>query len=245
MVMMRTLRAQAAALLREQIDADYQPGDRLPAEALLATQMGVSRNTIREAIADLVADGRLETKWGVGTTVRPARQSPRTPAVRLDAGGSLDRAAPESDTRLSLVRFVVDRREPPHDVAETLGMAAGDRVVFIERLYTLAEVPAVLLQDWYRTRIDAMQLDFGPLRDITIHLPDLIHRQTGKALGRVEGRLEAIMSSGDFLTGSRAPHPIVQIAQSVFSDDGETVTYSLIQYDTTVVDLSLQHGFRL
>ncbi|HEY3313836.1 MAG TPA: FCD domain-containing protein [Bacillota bacterium] len=46
-----------------------QPGGRLPAERELASQLGVSRATVREAIQSLASLGYLEVRHGVGTLV--------------------------------------------------------------------------------------------------------------------------------------------------------------------------------
>ena len=45
------------------------PGDRLPVESDLATQLGVSRGSLREGVRALVAMGVLETRQGSGTVV--------------------------------------------------------------------------------------------------------------------------------------------------------------------------------
>ncbi|MCI8689733.1 MAG: FadR family transcriptional regulator [Oscillibacter sp.] len=47
----------------------YQPGDKLPNEAGLAAELGVSRNTIRTAVQYLVGQGVLEIRIGKGTFV--------------------------------------------------------------------------------------------------------------------------------------------------------------------------------
>ncbi len=47
----------------------YKPGDRLPPESQLASQMGVSRTILREALASLKQDGLLETRQGRGLVV--------------------------------------------------------------------------------------------------------------------------------------------------------------------------------
>lgn len=47
----------------------WGPGDRLPVEADLAEQLGVSRGSLREGVRALVAMGVLETRQGSGTTV--------------------------------------------------------------------------------------------------------------------------------------------------------------------------------
>ena len=52
------------------VENHLQPGDRLPSEAWLATQMGVGRPLIREALRGLEAVGLIETRKGVGRFVR-------------------------------------------------------------------------------------------------------------------------------------------------------------------------------
>jgi GntR family transcriptional repressor for pyruvate dehydrogenase complex len=50
-------------------DGALTPGDRLPAERDLATQLGVSRPSLREALIRLEADGYIETSGRGGFTV--------------------------------------------------------------------------------------------------------------------------------------------------------------------------------
>jgi DNA-binding FadR family transcriptional regulator len=52
------------------VDNNLQPGDRMPSEAWLASQMGVGRPLMREALRGLEAVGLLETRKGVGRFVR-------------------------------------------------------------------------------------------------------------------------------------------------------------------------------
>src|SRR5215469_10924018 len=48
----------------------YRTGESLPGEEALAKMFGVSRVTIRRALADLDAAGLIERKHGLGTFVR-------------------------------------------------------------------------------------------------------------------------------------------------------------------------------
>jgi GntR family transcriptional repressor for pyruvate dehydrogenase complex len=57
--------------LREQlIEGGLSPGDRLMSERDLATQLGVSRPILREALRSLAVLGVVEIRHGVGTIVR-------------------------------------------------------------------------------------------------------------------------------------------------------------------------------
>ncbi|MCJ7858721.1 GntR family transcriptional regulator [Corynebacterium kalidii] len=52
-----------------ELTAGLEPGTAVPAERELAERFGTSRTTVRQAIAELVADGRLERAQGRGTFV--------------------------------------------------------------------------------------------------------------------------------------------------------------------------------
>ena len=57
-------------MLHSQIlSGKLKPGERLPSQDKLAKQLGVSRNTLREAIYKLMVMGLLSTKQGSGTIV--------------------------------------------------------------------------------------------------------------------------------------------------------------------------------
>lgn len=66
----RRLATEIADALREQIRAcTLRPGDKLPTEAEIMQQHGVSRTVVREAISGLQAAGFVDTRHGIGTFV--------------------------------------------------------------------------------------------------------------------------------------------------------------------------------
>jgi DNA-binding FadR family transcriptional regulator len=66
----RTLALGVVEALGERIrDARLAPGDKLPTEAAVMAEFGVSRTVVREAISKLQAAGMVETRHGIGTFV--------------------------------------------------------------------------------------------------------------------------------------------------------------------------------
>lgn len=66
----RTLVVEVLDSLRAQITSgQYKPGDRLPSEARLTEEYGVSRTVVREAVAALRADGLVDPQRGAGVFV--------------------------------------------------------------------------------------------------------------------------------------------------------------------------------
>jgi DNA-binding FadR family transcriptional regulator len=87
----RSLARHAADHLKALIaSGSLAPGDRLPPERELAVRLGVSRPTLREAVAALVIMGLLESRQGAGTFVaRTAHEAtatgtPNTTEVSID-----------------------------------------------------------------------------------------------------------------------------------------------------------------
>lgn len=85
--------------LRHAIEtAQWAVGHKLPVEAELSEALGVSRNTVREAVRVLAHVGMLETRQGDGTYVRATR----------DAGETLKRIARTQLTDQLEVRIMLE-----------------------------------------------------------------------------------------------------------------------------------------
>jgi GntR family transcriptional regulator, transcriptional repressor for pyruvate dehydrogenase complex len=80
-----SLALELARQLSEQIRSErFKPGDRLPTEAELMRQGGVSRTVVREAVAALRAEGLVITRQGVGAFVADA-SPPALNGLTIDA----------------------------------------------------------------------------------------------------------------------------------------------------------------
>lgn len=78
----RVLRSKAGLVQRvvRQIEGQILSGRltvgaKLPPERELSERLGVSRTVVREAVRDLVTQGLLETRHGIGTTVRAVERA--------------------------------------------------------------------------------------------------------------------------------------------------------------------------
>lgn len=95
----RSLTANVVQALGDQIRAERLPhGSKLPREADLMTEFGVSRTVVREAMSHLQAAGMVETRHGIGTFV-----------VGLGDGGTF-RIAPDQLGTLQDVIAVLELR---------------------------------------------------------------------------------------------------------------------------------------
>lgn len=73
---------RTAELLGSQISSGVWPrGVRLPSDAELARQLGIGVNTVRRALAILVADGLVERRVGAGTVVLGVAHGRHEPAI--------------------------------------------------------------------------------------------------------------------------------------------------------------------
>ncbi|MEX2444670.1 MAG: substrate-binding domain-containing protein [Alkalispirochaeta sp.] len=78
-----------SAWIRESIEAGrIDPGDKLPSESELIRRFGISRNSIRQAVNELVREGLVETRHGMGTfcTKRSAQSTMNVALVCLRMG---------------------------------------------------------------------------------------------------------------------------------------------------------------
>jgi DNA-binding FadR family transcriptional regulator len=157
----RSLVELAVERMRERIlQGDWQVGERLPTEPVLAVEMGISRNTVREAMRVLAFSGLVEIRQGDGSYLRTC-QDP------LQAVLAMSRCTPEQarETRhileseaiglAALRRTEADLQGLREALQDSAGHFHGDinayvscDLVFHQRLIDAAHNPA--LSELYR-----------------------------------------------------------------------------------------------
>ena len=104
------------------------PGSAVPTERELAATLSTSRTTVRQALVDLVAEGRLVRRQGAGTFIAEPKV---TWPLHLT---SFTEAAAANGFHASTELIAVERVKAEGEVADRLGLRTGAPVVRIERL---------------------------------------------------------------------------------------------------------------
>lgn len=177
---MAALRQDIAADLRREIEAGvYQPGTVLPREVDLIERYGVGRQTIRQAIAQLTAEGLVQPVRRRGTVVeaRPVAVPVSRYGRVLRPGGQRgpwETACADAGVEARVDVVGVDHLPAPDDVADLLGIEAGDVVVRRRRHMYADDDLAQVQEAWMPAAIAAGLLS-----------------GTGKVVGGVLGALAA------------------------------------------------------
>jgi GntR family transcriptional regulator len=118
-------------VLKEQILAlieDAAPGTLIPTERALAEQYATSRTTVRQAIGELVSEGRLDRTQGRGTFVAP----PKVTHVRQLTSFSDDAASQGMTASARMLDIGPVPADPA--IARRLGLVPGAEVHRVERI---------------------------------------------------------------------------------------------------------------
>ena len=158
---------QVRELLRRQIESgQVAVGDTLPTEMVLKETFGVSRSTIRNAIQDLVGEGLLRAKPGVGTVVIRARPEKKQSMLR-SLTEDLRRQGVSSQASVLKAELV----EPTPSIRDQLQLLRGERVLHLTRLRKIAATPFALLNSYVPEAVG-----IGPDEDFSGPLYELIER---------------------------------------------------------------------
>ncbi|HZF84546.1 MAG TPA: GntR family transcriptional regulator, partial [Burkholderiaceae bacterium] len=143
------LHRQLFMVLRDEIVRGEYASGLLPKEEALCERFGVSRITVRRALADLAAQGLVERRHGRGTFVRSDRLPLARARPSLSLIDSLRQAA--IDTQVQVLK--VEQTEPPLDVAALLQLAPGEKAVHALRLRSIDGTPVMLTDAWVPARL--------------------------------------------------------------------------------------------
>lgn len=104
---------QVVAALRAQVTSGEWPvGSRVPTEPELVEQLGVARNTVREAVHALAHAGLLEIRQGSGTFVRATSELAGVMRRRFEDTAPEHVAELRRVLETSAARFAAERHQP-------------------------------------------------------------------------------------------------------------------------------------
>ncbi|MDX6744572.1 GntR family transcriptional regulator [Actinocorallia sp. A-T 12471] len=179
---------QLRALLVDLIEeAGAEPDAPMPSERELCQRYGLSRMTVRQAVDQLVSEGRLYRVPGKGTFVaRPKIDMP----VRLSSSFTAEMKA----RGMTPGAIDLDHRTVPASghVARALGLAAGAYVHVLERLRTADGAPMAV----ERCHIPAaLAPDLLTFRLAGQSLYDLLERRYGISFDSGDQTIEAAIAT--------------------------------------------------
>lgn len=141
---------QIADQLRRAIQqGDLEPGGRVPSEAELIEHYGVARMTVRQAIAELKAEGLVVAEHGRGVFVRSRPTVRRLASDRFarrhrEAGKAAFLAETESIGTPRVDQLEVGQIMAPERVAAHLKLRKSAKVVCRNRRYLIDDIPVEL-----------------------------------------------------------------------------------------------------
>lgn len=139
---------QIALHLRSRITSkEWERGERIPAEELLSAEYGVSRVTMRQALAELVKDGLLARQQGRGTFVNRVPQPlVHNFSLPILFGGELRKLG------YTLQHQVLERQvftNPLPHVAERLRLEPSQPVAYLKRVLMINGQPSAVNRSWF------------------------------------------------------------------------------------------------
>ena len=208
---------QVATRMQQQIELGVLPvGGRLENEVELADRLGVSRPTMRKAIAYLVERGMLVRRRGVGTQI--VHPKVRRPVELTSLYDDLAKTARTPRTEVRTLEV------GPADaaVAEALGLAPGAAVTSVERIRYADDEPLAIMHNVVPvevcplTQADLERRGLYELLRNAGHMPRIANQVVGaKAASAVEARL----------LGDSRGAPMLTMTRTAWDESGRGVEY--------------------
>lgn len=224
---------QLAEQLSAEIREGYKPGDLLPSEGSLTVRFGVNRLTLRRAMEELVNNGLIERKRGVGAYVLdgaidyPLQNRTRFTATLTELGHS-------TNTRI-LGRETL---RASGGVARILRLEPGETVLWIETLRSVDDRPFCLISHFLPIpRLPGIETGY---QGGSLHA--FLEAAYGLQLRRESSMISAIQPRGDdarLLQVGRTQPVLRAKTVNVDAVSGDPIEYGLTRFRGDRVQLRI------
>jgi GntR family transcriptional regulator len=211
--------------IREAIRADINKGivkrgEKLPSEDELASRYGVSRMTVRQGITDLIDEGLLYRRQGVGTFVAQLHVARDHSRLTNFFEISKENGVEVSERVLNLEVIPAKLQ-----VAKALSLSEGEFVICIKTLRYTENVPVTIHEAYVPHKLFSQLLQ----ADIDTVTRDLwgFYEREGFKVKRAVQRLEARQADDEMasILAVEAGAPILYKERTLYADDGTPIEF--------------------
>jgi GntR family transcriptional regulator len=208
-------------VIREDIsNGTLKRGDKLPSEDELASRYGVSRMTVRQGITDLIDEGHLYRRHGIGTFVAHLHlERDHSKLTNFYEVSKMDGV--EINEQVLKIEVLPARRK----VAKALDLNEGDLIIFIKTIRFTDNVPITIHEAYIPHKL------FSPLlKDDLLNRPQYLwdlYEKCGHKVKRAVQKLEARLADGKIAGILKVDEgsPILYKERTIFADDGTPIEF--------------------
>ncbi len=207
----------------------------MPSESELSEELGVSRATVRTALAKLAASGLIIRKQGDGTYVNAKA---REASAHFGNLWDLVQLIEGNGYKSSIRSLSISKRSASEKEAQVLALEPGDELICIRRLFFADQTPVILADNAI-----PFSLLRAPLEDIdgNLHIRDIFtkyfHQKITFAITDIRSALMDADAAG--YLGGEPGRAILQLQVALYGKNDLPLALGVNFFDDTVLRLSL------
>lgn len=227
------LNKQAENILRSLIlHPDFSNGALFPKETDLAEYWSISRNTLRQAINNLVKEGLLERKKRSGTRVTRQKIS-----TNLNNWMSFTHEMESMGLSFKNILLEVEKRAANDEVALNLQIQAQTEVVCLKRIRSIDENPMVYFESYFHPGI-------GILADETFEKPlyELLNEKYNCVPVYSQEEIKAIAATKNLaeILKIKEGDPLLERKRRVLDAEKRLIEYNICYYSSDWFTYSIE-----
>ncbi len=213
--------------------------DQLPSEAAIAKNLGVSRNTLREAYISLENEGIIVRRHGIGTFVA------HSPVIRdsLNEFSPFAQIIQDVGYTPNFQTLSMDFVSAPADVCDVLSPQASEKLRCIKRIVRADQQPVIYVDDYIAPDIEALGLEWETFDG---NMVQFLAASLTTPLHQIQSNIRAAALSPEIsqYLELAAGTPILGVRSTIYTVDNQPVTYSNICFNSNIVELNIVRVIR-
>jgi GntR family transcriptional regulator len=230
-----SLAKSVASVLRERLKNRYVNGGRLPSEPEIASELGVSRGTVRQALTILEREGTVFRRQGSGTYAN--QYVLRIPA-RAESAYEFTELISQAGYQASIQVVAIETTCMPDEALELMSLPPAAEALIVRKLFLADGKPAI-----YCTDMLPRSIILAEYASSELHQPifEFLERRCGQTISHCVAEIipEVVDETLAHLLDMAPGRPLLRFDEIGFNGSNQPVLFSRVYYRDQYVRFSI------